>query len=326
MSPISSHSMERNTDRPKPAWLIAILFAVAMIFSTGVAADPVKLLFFVSKPTKDYLEVLHTIQQDLDDKFPSKYHAAVQFVSDQTAYDNQIAAANLIVTIGTAAADTAYQYKPNVPIISVLITDSSFASMASKHYGSIDQALANRVSAICIDQPTSRSIDLAKLLLPGAKKLGMMLGPSSTNLQPELTTMISDKGMNSEFVVIAPSDNPIVKIEPVMRESDIFIPVPDNRLINIATAKWILHLSYRHKVPVIAFSRSYLSAGALAAIYSSPENVATQTSEWIADRATSPSGTGGAYQPKYFSIHFNYSVAASLNIPLKTEQFYRERL
>jgi len=154
----------------------------------------------------------------------------------------------------------------------------------------------------------------------------VMLGPSAVGRQAELTDIISAAGMQPQFVSIEPRDNPIHKIEPVLRNSDVFIPVPDSRLINLATAKWVLHLSYRHKVPVIAFSRTYLKAGALAAIYSSPANVAMQTLELIAEKVASPDRAGRAYSPKYYSIHFNYSVAATLDVPLRKEKFYRQQL
>ena len=87
--------------------------------------------------------------------------------------------------------------------------------------------------------------------------------------------------MVSEIVKVSATENPILIIEPVIKKSDIFIPVPDSRLINIATAKWILQLSYRYRVPVIAYSMAYLNGGALAAIYSSPENVGRQTADLI---------------------------------------------
>jgi ABC-type uncharacterized transport system substrate-binding protein len=129
--------------------------------------------------------------------------------------------------------------------------------------------------------------------------------------------------MHSRFVTISAKDNPIHKIEPVLSRSDVFIPVPDSRLINIATAKWILHLSYRHKVPVIAFSQSYLKAGALAAIYSSPQNVAEDTTQWLINNRDAI--VGSLYKPTYYSLSFNTSVAANLKIKLKSEQFYRDQ-
>ena len=340
--------------RPKPGWSMPMLFAVIMLCSAKLSADPIDLFFLVSKPTTDYLDVMTTVQEELNEKFPDRYKYTVEFVSDRPASQENgslTAAADLIVTVGTAAADSAYgykglqskalqskalqskalqskaqQYKIGAPIISVLITDSSFAALASKHFGSVDQAFARQVSAISIDQPTSRSIRLAKLLLPKAQKAGVMLGYSSVARQEELAESISDLGMASEFVTIGTKDNPITKIDPVIGDVDVFIPVPDSRLINIATAKWILHLSYRHKVPVIAFSRTYVKAGALAAIYSSPQNVALQTVEWIVDANLVGGNQGQAYQPRYFSMHFNYSVAASLDVVIKDEQFYRQQL
>ena len=111
-----------------------------------------------------------------------------------------------------------------------------------------------------------------------------------------------------------------------MKASDIFIAVPDSRLINVATARWILQLSYRHKVPVIAYSKTYLNAGALAAIYSSPENVGMQAAELILSNDTLSAETGGVHLPYYFSVQFNASVAAHLNIRLKNKQFYLDQL
>lgn len=316
--------------QPQTGWSMWVLFVVAIMSGSVVAADPLEVFFLASKPTADYLEVLATVQKELEQEFPDKYGYTVEFVSDQSAVDlvasPPMATADLFVTIGTAAADRAYQYKLGVPIISVLITDSSFTALATKHFGSVDRAFARQVSSICIDQPTSRSIRLAKLLLPEAKKVGVMLGHSSVEQQQDLAESISDLGMTSEFVTVGSKDNPITKIEPVIGVVDVFIPVPDSRLINLATAKWILHLSYRHKVPVIAFSRTYVRAGALAAIYSSPQNVAVQTVEWIADADLVGGKQGHAYQPKYYSMHFNYSVAASLDVVIKDEQFYLEQL
>ena len=345
-----SHKKAGSRSRPKVGWSMRMLFAVIMLCSAGVSADQIDLFFLVSKPTTDYLDVMETVQEELNEKFPDKYKYTVEFVSERVSSQANgllaAATADLIVTIGTAAADRAYGYralqskalepkalqskalqsKVRAPIISVLITDSSFAALGSKYFGSVNQAFAKQVSAICIDQPTSRSIRLAKLLLPEAKKVGVMLGHSSVEQQQDLAESISDLGMTSEFVTVGSKDNPITKIEPVIGVVDVFIPVPDSRLINLATAKWILHLSYRHKVPVIAFSRTYVRAGALAAIYSSPQNVAVQTVEWIADADLVGGKQGHAYQPKYYSMHFNYSVAASLDVVIKDEQFYLEQL
>lgn len=307
------------------AAVIRLVGLCLIIFSCSYAFADRKthILFVASKPSADYVEVLNSVKKQLQKQSPESYVFNTRFRTSELSLEGDLAVADFVVTVGTAAADMAFISKPKAPIISVLITENAFSALAEKYYGSIEDAFAAGVSSICLDQPVTRSIQLAKVLVPGSSKLGMMLGPTSVHRQVELSKYISDSGLQPQFVSIAAKDNPIHKIEPVLSRSDVFIPISDSRLINIATAKWILHLSYRYKVPVIAFSKSYLKAGALAAIYSSPEDVAKDTVEWLIN--SKGATVGASYKPAHFSLDFNQSVAANLKLKLQTEQFYLDQ-
>ena len=304
-------------------WL-AGLFLLVFTCSYAFADRKIHVLFVASKPSADYVEVLDSVKQQLQKQSPESYVFNTRFRTSELSLEGDLAVADFVVTVGTAAADMAFSSKSKAPIISVLITESAFSALAEKYYGSIEDAFAAGVSSICLDQPVTRSIQLAKVLVSGSSELGVMLGPTSVHRQVELSKYISDSGLQPQFVSIDAKDNPIHKIEPVLSRSDVFIPISDSRLINIATAKWILHLSYRHKVPVIAFSKSYLKAGALAAIYSSPADVAQDAAAWL----VKPKGetAGGLYKPAYYSLNFNKSVAGNLKIKLELEKFYRDQL
>jgi len=306
--------------------VIRIVSLIVLIFACNYAfADrKTSVLFVVSKPSADYVEVLNSVQQQLEAQSPDKYEFTARFRTPKLNLKSDLAKADFVVSIGTAAADLAFSSKPKVPIISVLIIEDAFSALAKKHYGSIEDAFAAQVSSICLDQPVTRSIELAKLVIPKVSKIGVMWGPASTSRAAALGKYIVDSGLHPQFVNIDTKDNPILKIEPVLSRSDVFIPISDSRLINIATAKWILHLSYRHRVPVIAFSKSYLKAGALAAIYSSPEDVAMDTVDWFTNFRASTAG--GLYKPTHYSLNFNKSVAANLQVELKLDQFYRDHL
>lgn len=296
-----------------------------LIFSCGYAfADrKANILLVASKSTADYVEVLTSISEQLQAENPQAYDFNLRYRATEAELKADLPQADYIVTVGTSAADTVYSLKPTVPVISVLITKDAFSTLAKKHYGSQEAAFTSRVSSVCLDQPVTRSIQLAKLLIPGTSDIGVMLGPASTYRRDWLQEYISSAGMKPKFVSISAKDNPIHKIEPVLSRSDVFIPISDTRLINISTAKWILHLSYRHKVPVIAFSKSYLKAGALAAIYSSPADVAMDTAEWLLTAGNSE--VGGLFKPNHYSLEFNSSVAANLKVELKAEQSYRKQ-
>ena len=309
--------------RSAKCWLASLLLLV-FTCSYAIADRKYNILFVASKPSADYVEVLNSVKQQLEVKSPERYEFNTVFISSESNLKADLAAADFVVTVGTAAADTVFSTRPKAPILSVLITENAFSILTEKHYGSMEAAFAAQVSTICLDQPVTRSIQLAKLLVPEISEVGVMLGPASVHRQAELSKYITDSGLQPQFVSVGAKDNPIHKIEPVLSRSDVFIPISDSRLINIATAKWILHLSYRHKVPVIAFSKSYLKAGALAAIYSSPADVAQDAAAWL----VKPKGetAGGLYKPAYYSLNFNKSVAGNLKIKLELEKFYRDQL
>lgn len=304
--------------------LMALMFLVIPIARAEVnAAKQSRVLFVISKPTEIYTDLTKMVQDNLGGEQKYRYHFATE-TQNNFADSYQTFQPDLIVTVGAIAAETVMQLKPETPMIAVLITDSAFNILTKKYYASRVNAYASNVSVICLDQPTERSITLAKLLVPDANVVGVMTGPASILRKDEVSEYVTAAGMTPNVVNIKLKENPIHTLEPVIKSSDVFIPIPDNRLINIATAKWILQLSYRYKVPVIAYSKTYMDAGALAAIYSSVENVARQTTEFIISEGHN--NKGGSYAAEYFSIRFNYSVASSLNIELQTEQFYRREL
>lgn len=85
--------------------------------------------------------------------------------------------------------------------------------------------------------------------------------------------------------------------------------------------------AYRYQDPMIGFSQAYVKAGALAAVYTTPEQTGKQVGE-IAMRAL-----GGKVvllsppkYPKHFSVSVNYQVARSLDISIGDEADILQRL
>lgn len=301
---------------------LGILLASSAI--GDVKNDPeTRITFIVSNSSAAYAEVVDLIRERLQ-KYKNRSYLYSTLDANLVQNVQSDFEPNLIITIGSVAAEATMKKKPSVPLLTVLLTNSTFSALATEYYGSVSEAHKSKVSIIFLDQPFSRSLKLSKLLIPNMKTVGVMTGPTTSNKNKIIVNQVAALGIRSNIVTIKITDNPIHKLEPAIRASDVFIPLPDNRKINIATAKWILRLSYRYKIPLIAFSKSYLDAGALAAIYSSVENVAQQTSEFIRDFKVNRDGD--SYKPTDFAIEFNRTVAGSLKVKLNKEQFYREKI
>jgi ABC-type uncharacterized transport system substrate-binding protein len=100
----------------------------------------------------------------------------------------------------------------------------------------------------------------------------------------------------------------------VLRGSDAFIAIPDPLLSRPSSARTILLTSYRFQKPVIAFSRAYVEAGALAAVFSTPESVAADVASWLDAGSGKTLKLPGLRGPASFEIAVNRQVARALGI------------
>ena len=307
--------------------LILLSFCLVSQFfcSLSFAIDAKNILFIVSKDTTDYLQIVESIKTNLTNAQEGATFTVLR-KDAQNKVESAMEKSHLIVTLGSGAAEIAIGKKMGKKLIASLITESAFSALAEQYYGSKSKVLNSGTAVIVLDQPIERSIKLATKVLPELKHLGLMLGPSSVTKAPFFDKQLRDAGLIPKILSIAATDNPIHKIDPVIKNTDIFIPVADSHVINVTTAKWILQLSYKYRVPVIGFSKNYVDAGALAAVFSSPENVARQTSEIILEMLVGDRQNNKLHAPKYCTLKFNKNVAWHLGMKIRDESYYTQGL
>ncbi len=105
------------------------------------------------------------------------------------------------------------------------------------------------------------------------------------------------------------------KVKDALKHADVLLALPDESIYNSETIKNILLTSYRYRKPVIAFSRNFVAAGALASIYSTPDEI-YQAAYNLAIKFIQ-----GKHQfknhinyPKKFNISFNRQVFMALGL------------
>jgi putative ABC transport system substrate-binding protein len=301
-------------ERSQKLSLLSFCVLLQFFCAASFASDSKNTLFIVSKDTADYIKIVELIKVGLGNVEGASFSTVQK--DDRDKVNSAMEKADLIVTLGSGAADVAVGKKTGKKLVAALITESAFMALAEQHYGSQASALASGISVIVLDQPLQRRLKLASILLPESNNVGLMLGPSTQSKQEIFTRMVKSAGMTPDILSIGLSDNPIHKIDPVMKNSDVFIPIADSHLINVTTAKWILQLSYRYRVAVIGYSANYVNAGALASVYSSPEDVARQTSEVI-QSLYKGDAQYRLHLPKYCTVKFNKTVAWHLGLQVE---------
>ncbi|MDY0070177.1 MAG: hypothetical protein WDA10_09235 [Porticoccaceae bacterium] len=228
----------------------------------------------------------------------------------------------LLVALGTGATGKVLARYPDNPVLSLFVTRSAWRDlMATGNPRTAPQGV------IFIDQPIARFIHLATLLKPGARTLATVFGPVSALEQPALAAEASRQGLEVISGHLDSDDNPVATLTPLFRGADLFLALPDQGLFNRTVARWALYLGFKHKVPLVGFSRSYTEAGALASLLSSPEDIGREGGEWLdgylSGRDQAP---WREITPRYFTLEINPSVARALGIAIPSEEALYQQL
>lgn len=218
--------------------------------------------------------------------------------------------ASLIITLGYDAAKFTFDLVEEIPVIHTYLTEFQFNTHEKK----------SNHSSILLDQPLNRYLKFIKLLL-GSSKVGVIKTDNDkidlkriNNLQQDLQVEIIQK-------FFKPGDNPVNSVRNILQQSEVLLALPAPDVYNRQSLKGILLASYRMNKPVISYSPAHVKSGALAAIYTTPENIGMQLGEIVARMLQRES-----FKPRlfYFASDFNISinqqVAESLNLELADEQ------
>jgi ABC-type uncharacterized transport system substrate-binding protein len=184
----------------------------------------------------------------------------------------------------------------------------------------------NRASAVYLDQPFHRSLTLIRMLWPAAERLGVLYSAEETAGLRTLRSEAARKRLRLILEPVAePRDTPQA-LRRLLPQIDVLLLTPDPNIVNELNARLILVASYRQNVPVVAFSRGLVNAGAVASVVSDPEDIGREGA--LLARHWNPAG--GSLPPARhasgFDMVLNRQVARSLGIDLRNREDWLKRL
>ncbi len=264
-------------------------------------------VFIIYSPENSlHSKIIQQISGNLTLKYPDTIISHITPGEKITRINNST---DIIIGIGYAGMKDASQNYPE--------TKKLFISTSLNKYR-LDIKKNKNDAILYMTQPFCRQMKLINLLNKNWKTIGIL----SSQINPiDITAMqqCADK-YDTKIVIVTKSsdDNLTHKIKQVLKQSDVLLALPDSRIYNRRTVKNILLTSYRYRKPVIAFSKNFVNAGALAAIHSSTEQIVKSASYLLEQFFKS----GGQFKmsvnyPQEFYVSINRQVfrALDLNIP-----------
>jgi putative ABC transport system substrate-binding protein len=228
--------------------------------------------------------------------------------------------ARLYVTLGTEAAGVMARSEWRAPVLCALLPRQSFERVLRES----GRRVSSQFTALYLNQPLTRQLDLVRLALPQAGRVGVLLGAESQALETPLEEAAQVRGLKLVSFRVK-SEEPVFNgLKRILDEADLLLALADPQIYNSSSIQNILLASYRAQVPMLAFSPAYVRAGALLAVYSTPAQIGQQAGV-MARGVLQGKALGLPQYPQDFSVSVNEHVARSLGLSLEP-QALTERL
>lgn len=312
----------RHARRGVFALLLPLLLVTAAV-AESPATPTVRLV--LSGEGGAYQAVAEAFQEALEERLGGRVAVARIPLEEWRARPSPAPAsgdAALTVTVGNRAAARvmAADGTPDAtPVLAVLIPRQRFHELARDHHAAH--------SAIYLDQPLSRQLRLIREALPERRALGVLFGPSSSAQEGALSAQVARYGLTLRHATMASGENHVERVREVIDADGVFLALPDPVVFNARSVRNILLTTYRVRTPLIGFSRAYAKAGALLALFTTPEQVGRQAAEVVAEAFTEGGGRlPPPLEPNDFTIAVNDRVARSLGLSPPSARELERRL
>jgi len=226
--------------------------------------------------------------------------------------------ADLIVAVGMKAAESAAA-QTDTPVLVVMVPRMGYADLRTQ---ARKKNSAPAISAIYLNQPWARQLDFLRAALPARRRIGLLYSPDTRIDVARLRQDIASRDGSLVAQPVRSAEDLYASLETVLGKSDVLLAVPDSTIYSSNNIRNILLTSYRYRIPLIGLSQPYVNAGALCAIFSTPEQLAEQASSAVILFARTGQLPDSQY-PAAFTIAVNQQVARSLGIELPSPEAIR---
>lgn len=225
--------------------------------------------------------------------------------------------AELVVTVGSEALRKTLGRSDNPPIIATLLPRQSYEKILAEF------RRPARITAIYLDQPPARQAAFINHLLPGMKRTGMLLSSETRNIAGQYHQAFSSAGLTLDSEDADTENMLLPALNSLLGRVNVLIALPDSHIYHRNNIKPILITAFRYQRPVIGYSPAFVNAGALAALHSTPAQIARQTADAIVAHGTNLSPPAA---PSRFAIAINSNVAQSLGLNIADEATIRRAM
>ena len=280
-------------------------FYVLLLSVSGFPLFGADVLILQARATGAHAALIDTVRNE-SERTPEMPSIVIRTLEED--WQEHIHQMKLVVTVGSRAAIEVCKLEPGLPILHALLPRAAYEHLQKED---------GHHSAIFLDQPPARRLDLIELALGEGQRIGVLLGNGSVIWETELRELARTRNLTLTTRLIANQKHLARGLKDLLKESDVLLAIPDAVVFNRYTVRNILLTTYHRKVPVVGYSHSYVKAGALMALGSTPDQIGRQIVAVIRQMASNGWDLPEPMYPRYFSLTVNRQVAESFGLSIE---------
>jgi putative ABC transport system substrate-binding protein len=232
--------------------------------------------------------------------------------------ESSAARPDLMVTAGSEAFRLTLARGGTTPVLATLLPRQSYERILSDA-----GRVKARVSAIYLDQPPARQAAFLRQLLPTQKRIGMLVSNETRSQISLYRQIFANAGLTLDSEDSDAENTLLPAANALLPRVGVLLAIPDSTIYRRENIKALLITSYRHQRPVVAFSAAFVNAGALAALFTTPAQIARQAADLIVSSGTS---LPGPTAPGLFAVAINQNVVQALGLSVPDEATIRRSM
>lgn len=274
-----------------------------------------------------HMDIIHRIESVLfTQSHPPLQITLFKKTELENVHPSHFSQFSLIISLGEEATIAAMRLHSSQPILCSLIYKSNLQNLLTRHEFKHQQ---HPIGAIYLDQPYLRQFRLIRSIIPIENQkapIGVIIGPYSKQAIAQVREAAGQQNFETTFAFMDKEDNPVAVLDELLNKVQVVLAIPDRHVYNSRTARGMLLTAYRKQVPIIGFSKTYVSNGALASVYSTPQQIVDQICERILKFQKTRHFEPTREYIKQFLVAVNPQVARSLELDLPSAKAMEQQI
>jgi putative ABC transport system substrate-binding protein len=303
--------------------LVLRCMLVASVCLPAHAARTVTVL--LSEPAGIYQDAARALQNELtrvETRDAARYDVRFLHVDERP---NLLSGQDgLIVSLGVRALKYALEAPGSAPVLALLVPSLTYDKLIAE----LPQTMRRRtISALFLDQPYPRQMQLIRHALPEARRVGVLVGPATAQQGNNIKNAGRESGLDVRIQAIQSRESLFAALNDMAREVDVLLLLPDPQVVSGETLRTLLLQTYRLRLPIVAYAASLVQAGATLGLFATPAQMGAEAGKWIREMDVEKGWIKAMTRfPQRYTVEVNRNVARTLQLTLPSVESLNAQL